>query len=201
MHGTTGGRNRGRVYRCTRVHSGGHCPEPAYIPAEPVEAAVEDAFWRAQELEAEGREDTAAEERALERELARHEDAIARLLSPELLAVAGDMAAHAEQLRAARERRDGAAEALGRFQARQGRSAKKLPVAELRRAWAEMDAAERRGFLGDQFDCLALGRDRRLVLYPAGTGPADLPRPGFTRVPRLRPFSDDAPAGARVLAL
>jgi hypothetical protein len=51
-----------------------------------------------------------------------------------------------------------------------------------------------------RFDCIALGRDRRMVVYPAGAGPTDLPRRGYRKNPELRPFADP-PKGARVLGL
>jgi DNA invertase Pin-like site-specific DNA recombinase len=200
MQGTTTSRGR-RIYRCTRVHSGGVCPAPAHISADLIEAEVVAEFWRQREaVKATARKD-GGKERNLERALERAETVLARLIDPTILAVAGDLPAHAESIRKAREARDEAAEALGRERARDG-GEKLLPVETLRAAWDDgMPTADRRDLLGQHFDCLALGRDRRLVAFPRGTGPTDLPRRGFTQAPVLVGFDADVPAGAGILAL
>jgi DNA invertase Pin-like site-specific DNA recombinase len=199
MQGTKTSRGK-RIYRCKRTTAGGVCPEPARMDADLIEAAVVDEFWRQQEaVEIEGHDDHDGDERELERAFERSERVLERLLDPEILAVAGDLASHVQNIRQAREARDEAAEALGRARAQNG-SVKRLPTVQLRAIWDEAGTADRRDLLGQNFDCLALGRDRTLVVYPRGLGPVDLPRRGFVTAPVLAPFPS-APADAGVLAL
>jgi DNA invertase Pin-like site-specific DNA recombinase len=203
MQGTTTS-HRKRIYRCTRVHSGGFCPAPARIDADRIEALVIEEFWAARKrMSAKGRRDATGASRKLEAELERAERVLAALLAPEMLAAIADLPDHAARVGEARQARDRAAEALGRERARV-EPKELLPIEMLRAAWDEMTTLERRELLSQHFDCLALSRDRRLITFPLGLGPTDLPRRGFTRVPDLVGFDvdvDDLPDGARMLAL
>jgi DNA invertase Pin-like site-specific DNA recombinase len=200
MQGTKTSRGK-RIYRCTRTHSGGVCPAPARIDADPIEELAVEEFWLAmRQARGKGHRDVSGRVHELELDLERAERVLGALLAPEMLAVVADLPDYAARVADARQVRDAAAEALGREQA-QVAPERLLPVATLRDAWESMTIPERRDLLGQHFDCLALSRERRLVTFPAGLGPTDLPRRGFTRVPELVGFDTDVPAGARVLAL
>lgn len=199
MQGTKTSRGK-RIYRCTRTHAAGVCPAPATVDAELVEVAAIDAFWTlTRDLRAEPRRDTGGNLRKLEQRLERAEKALEQWTSLEVQEAIGDLAEYAAGLRERRKARDAAAAELGhaRSDAPEG---EQVPITTLREAWKRMSVAERRQLLGLRFDTLALGRDGRLVVYPAGAGPTDLPRRGFTQAPTLAPFPD-APRGARMLAL
>jgi site-specific DNA recombinase len=197
LQGTTTSRGK-RIYRCTKTHSGGLCPQPVRVVAEPVEEAVEQAFWAlTADLEAEGAQGNPEEEREVQKALERAERALAQWSSPEMQEAIGDPVLYAEGFRERRAARDKAAEELGRV-----RAAGNLPrvgTETLRAAWKRMSTEERRELLALRFDTIALSRDT-IVLYPAGSGPADLPRRGFKQVPALAPFPHP-PDGARTLTL
>ena len=196
LQGTTTSRGK-RIYRCTRTHSGGVCPEPARIDADTVEEAAVAAFWAlTEDIEAEGAQDVSGELAGLEAALARAERLVAQLQSPDAQDALGE--SYLSVFRQRREERDRAAEALGH--ARAEASAETLPSIEtLRGAWERMSVQDRRELLGLRFHCLALGRDRSLIVYPAGSE-VDFPRRGFKRAPVLQPFPA-APDGARLLTL
>jgi hypothetical protein len=198
MQATTTSRGK-RIYRCTRTHSAGMCPEPARIDAETIERVAVDVFWALTEnLEAEGQADTDGDIARLEAALERAEDTLRQWASPEVQDAIGDLAQYADGLKVRRAARDAAADELGRVR---GQRPVALPAADtLRAAWDRMKPQERRRLLAARFDCLALRRDRSLVAFPAGNGPADLPRRGFTKTPALASFPDP-PDGARILRL
>jgi hypothetical protein len=197
LQATTSSRGK-RIYRCTRTHSGGICPEPARVYAEPVEQAAVEAFWAlTDDLEAEGREDNSGKVALREAALQRAERALEQWASTKVQETIGDLGIYTDGLRERRTARDTAALELERVRPRTA----DLPDAQtLRTAWERMTAQERRELLALRFDCLALRRDRSIVVYPAGTGPTELPRRGFTRAPEQAPFPDP-PDGARLLAL
>ena len=198
LQATTTSRGK-RIYRCKRTHAGGVCPAPVRIDAESVEAATVEAFWSlTRDLEAEGAKDDRGELRAVEQKLERAERALKQWTSIEVQEAIGDTGEYATGLRERRNARDAAAAALGQLQLQPNAS---VPSARrLSAEWKNATPQERRELLGLRFDCIALGRDRRMVVYAAGTGPTDLPRRGFKRDPSLTPFPD-APRGARVLRL
>jgi len=199
LQGTTTSRGR-RIYRCTRRHAGGVCPDPASIPADTAETAAVAAFWDlTEDMEAHGTPDTRGRLRAHEKTLERAERALRDWTSPDVQEAIGDLAEYAAGLRERRATRDRAAEDLGRDRATAGVPAA-LPAETLRRVWERLSTRERRELLALRIDCLGLGRDRSIVVYPAGSAPLSLPRRGWRRDPRLCPLPDP-PRGARVLAL
>jgi DNA invertase Pin-like site-specific DNA recombinase len=188
-----------RIYRCGRTHAGGICPAPVRIDAGLVEAAAVEAFWSlTRDLEAEGTKDDRGELKAIERQLERAEHALKQWTSIEVQEAIGDTSEYAAGLRERRQARDEAAAKLG--SARVEPRATVKTTKRLRSEWQRATPQERRELLGLRLDTIALGRDRRMVVYAAGTGPTDLPRRGFKRDPSLAPFPD-APSGARVLRL
>ncbi|MBA2445917.1 MAG: recombinase family protein [Nocardioidaceae bacterium] len=199
LQGTTTSRGK-RIYRCTRTHSGGVCPAPVRVAAEKVEQVAVDAFWAVTgDLEASGVQDPHDDLSALEEQLQRAQRRVDQLETEDAQDAFGERWIAIARTR--RGERDRAAEALGKARA-QLRSSPRLPVETLRGSWPRMNAQDRRELLGLTFDCIALRRDPLgVVVYPIGLGPDDLPRRGFKRVPVLRPFADDLPDGARVLAL
>jgi DNA invertase Pin-like site-specific DNA recombinase len=199
LQGTMTSRRK-RIYRCTRTHAAGVCTAPARVDADRVEEAAIGAFWTlTADLEARGEKDIQGELLKLERALGRAERTLVQWTSADVQEAIGDLAEYAAGLRERRDARDQAAEALGSARAKSGVA--DFPKAEtLRGAWERMGVQERRQLLGLRLDCLALGRDRRLVVYPAGLGPTDLPRRGFRQAPTLAGFPD-APRGARALVL
>lgn len=198
LQATKTGRGK-RIYRCGRTHAGGVCPAPVRIDAESVEAAAVEAFWSlTRDLEAEGATDNRGELRAVEQEAERAERALKQWMSVEVQEAIGDTGEYAAGLRERRSARDAAAAALGQLRLRPNAHAPS--VRRLSAEWKKATPQERRELLGLRFDCIALGRDRRMIVYPAGTAPSDLPRRGFKRDPSLAPFPD-APRGARVLRL
>jgi DNA invertase Pin-like site-specific DNA recombinase len=202
LQGTTTSRGA-RIYRCTRTHSAGVCPAPARVSADDAEKAAVAAFWRlTTDLEAEGtRADDAADRRAeLQARLDRADAALRQWMSPDVQEAIGDLQEYTAGLRERRATRDAAAQELDALLA-SAETRRRIPGSEsLRRAWTRMSIQQRRELLGLRFDCLALRRDRSIVVYPAGTAPTDLPRRGFTRAPELVAFPD-APDGSRVLTL
>jgi DNA invertase Pin-like site-specific DNA recombinase len=189
LQGTTTSRGK-RIYRCTRTHSAGVCPAPARIDADTVETAAVKAFWDlTADLEAHGTPDTSGTLAARDEALQRAETALSQWMAPEVQEAIGDLGEYAAGLRERRAARDDAAEALGAARAAAGASAAMPSTDTLRGAWERMTTVQRRELLGLRFDCLALRRDpRALVVYPAGTGPRDLPRRGFKQSPVLAPF-------------
>jgi hypothetical protein len=195
LQGTNTSRGK-RIYRCTRRHAAGICPDPVRIDADTLEAAAVRAFWRlTADVEAEGTPDTSGELASLEAALERADQLVAQLSDADAQEALGD--SYLAVFRQRREERDAAAEALG--QARATAHGNELPSAEtLRAAWDRMSVQERRELLGLRFHALALGGDRSLVVWSAGSD-IELPRRGFKRAPVLGPFPD-APRGGRVLA-
>ncbi len=201
VQGTTTSRGY-RIYRCTRRHAAGVCPAPARVGAEQVERAAVEAFWRVTaDLEAEGAASQPEDLSALEDALASAERRLAQWLGPEVQEAIGDVAEYAAGLRTRREARDTAAADLGAARSEAQTTTDLPPVETLRGAWERMSTVDRRELMGLRLDCIALRRDPvGIVVYPAGTAPADLPRRGFKTAPVLAPFPDP-PSGARVLAL
>jgi ribosomal protein L34E len=187
-----------RMYRCSRRHAGGMCPNPARIDADAAERAF---FEVTAELAAAGTSDPAPELAALEQELARAEERYARVKAPDMQDALGDD--WPATVKARRQERDRAAEALGQARAGAASTSADVPdVATLRETWPQMAPADRRELLAARFGAVAVsGRkgEARLVAYLAGHEPRDLSKRGFAREPGLRPL--DVPAGARVLPL
>lgn len=202
MQGTTTSRHK-RIYRCTRRHAGGICPAPARLDAHTVEEAVVAAFWSVTaDLEGDQAPADSEDVSKLEDALARVEVALKQWMSADVQAAVGDMAEYGQGLRERRRARDEAAEELGRARAVVAKPASEFPAVEtLRHAWERMTTRDRRELIGIRIDTVALSRDpARAVVYPAGTGPADLPRRGFKSAPVLTPFPDP-PSAARAITL
>jgi site-specific DNA recombinase len=198
LQGTTTGRGK-RIYRCTRRHAAGTCPEPVRIDADTVEDAAIAAFWAlTSDREAEGARDVSGELAGLEAALERAERLLAQLEDPEAQEALGER--YLSVFRQRREERDRAAEALGLARADAGAGATLPSLETLRDSWERMSTPDRRELLGLRFHCLSLSRERTLTVYPVGTDVGDLPRRGFKRAPVLEPFPAP-PDGARVLAL
>jgi len=199
LQGTTTSRGK-RIYRCGRKHASGICPEPASVDADRVEAAAVEAFWKlTRDLEAEPHADTAGDLRALQVKLEKDERRLVEWASPEVQEAIGEIAEYATGLRDRCAARDEAAAELGRHRASPPRGTR-VETDTLSAAWERMSTEQRRDLLGLRFDTLALQRGGGLVVYPAGAGPVDLPRRGFTTAPVLAPFPDP-PRGTRVLSL
>jgi site-specific DNA recombinase len=197
LQGTVSGRGK-RVYRCTRRHAGGECPEPAYVDAATVEDAVIAEFWRrTRNLEARAVRDDSGQLAALQAEYEKAQRRVSELETPEAQDALGEryFAVWRERIAA----RDDAARRLGEAQ---HAAPEELPDAEtLRGAWDRMTTQDRRELLHVRFHALALSRSRRLAVYPAGADVGDLPRRGYRRnVRELVPFPDP-PRGIRILAL
>jgi site-specific DNA recombinase len=199
LQGTTTSRGK-RVYRCTRRHAGGMCPEPVTnVPADLLEDAAVKMFWKiTRDLEAKGTRDDSGDLAALEAELDKASTMFRQLLSPEVQDAIGDTPEFAVRLREAREARDKAADTLGK--ARAVRTDDVPDTETLRAAWERMTTQERRELLGLRLHCLALRRDRRLVVYPVGVDVGELPRRGFKTAPEIVPFADP-PRGTRTVRL
>lgn len=202
MQGTKTSRGK-RIYRCTRRHAGGLCPSPARIDADVVESKAIEAFWRiTADIEARGSVIDDADERlaALEGAFQKAERALRDYMAPEVQDAIGDAGLWAEGLRQRREQRDRLAGELGA--ARVDSPASEIPSTEtLRAAWERMTTRDRRELLSLRFDALALSRDpARLVTYPTGSAPGDLPRRGFKSAPVLHSFPAP-PATSAVLTL
>jgi DNA invertase Pin-like site-specific DNA recombinase len=192
-----------RIYRCTVRHAGGRCPAPARLNAETVEHAAVDVFWAlTADLEAKGSKDIGPDLAGLEATLERAQAALAQYMAPEIQDAIGDPALWAAGLRERRATRDHAAAELGKARAdRSGSGEPHRSVETLRGAWERMTTRERRELLGLRFDAIAANREpRSLTIYPAGMGPADLPRRGFKSSPELASFPE-APKGTRAIRL
>jgi hypothetical protein len=102
-------------------------------------------------------------------------------------------------LRERREKRDRAAEQLGRARAVQP-IIDTPDVVTLRETWETATTSERRELLAARFDCFVLYRDpAELVAYPTGTAPSGLPRQGGNGTSEPHPFPAH-PAGEAVAA-
>jgi hypothetical protein len=199
MQGTTTGRGK-RIYRCTRTHAGGVCPEPVRVDALALEEAALGSFWAlVDDLEAQGTTDDRGTLAALHQALDRAEQRLAEYLSPAVQDEVGDTMLWATGLGERRRARDDAAKALGAAKA-EADERDALPSARsLRADWDSKPTRDRRELLGAWFDLIAVGRDGSVVVFPRGTGPADLPTRGYRRDPQLYPITD-IPADGRTLA-
>ena len=188
MQGTKTSRGK-RIYRCTRRHAGGECPAPARIDADTLEAAVVEAFWElTADLAADGSPAQAVDLSALETALERAERRLAQVESPDMQDALGDR--WPAVVRERRDDREQAATDLGR--ARTEVPADAIDTVTLREVWDRAGTRERRDLLHARFDLAAVAKDHRLVMFPAGTAPADVPRRGYLREPVLRSFADVA---------
>lgn len=196
MQGTTNHGNR--IYRCEGRTAAGFCPAPARLHARPVEDAIVAAFWTLTgDLEAQGAPGAPDDLDALQGALTRAAVRLAQVESEDAQDALGDR--WAIVVRERREARDAAAGELGR--ARAVEPVEPVDVVSLRAAWEQMETRDRRDLIAARIDTVAVRRDpASLVVYPAGTGPAGLPRRGFKRAPELLPFPD-APAGAVAVAV
>jgi DNA invertase Pin-like site-specific DNA recombinase len=196
MQGTTTSRGK-RIYRCTRRHAGGVCPDPARIDADIIEAAAVEAFWKlTADIEASGVADTTGELDGLEKTVELAEQRVAQLSGADAQDALGE--SYLDTFRQRREELAAALDALG--QARAAASRDGIPSSDtLRRAWERMTIQDRRELLGLRFHALALSRSRSLVVYPAGSD-IELPTRGFKRAPVLVPFPA-VPRRARSLTL
>jgi site-specific DNA recombinase len=195
-YATQGTTNRGvRIYRCTRDHRSGQCPDPVYVHAADIEPAAVEAFWRLQDdLVAEPVADDHGALHELREALEQAERRLLQLEGAEAQNALGD-----RYLRVFSQRvteRDHAARDLGQAQAaRATRPTRLYPVA-LRDEWERMTTTDRRELMSIAVDVIALRRGRSFVVYPAGLGP-DRPRQGVATQPALGPFPDP-PRGIRV---
>lgn len=193
LQATSTSRGR-RVYRCTRRHAGGLCPDPARINADDLERYVEDAF-RVQV----GRR--IAMEPVMDN--SRVDDAQRTLLAAELeLASYRDdielreLIGRASWLDGLRERRERVGRAEDELAAAQLDAPAVIP--DLRLLVDELDTMEvreKRAAIAQLVDCVALRSGSsatsvadRVTIFWAGSGPRDLPRRGFREQPKLRPF-------------
>lgn len=200
LQGTTTSRRK-RIYRCTRRHASGICPDPATVDADPVEKAAVEMFWRVtRDLHAQQRPGDDGSISRLEADLVRAQESLDQWMSAKVQQAVGDLPEYAVQLSERRTARDEAAAELGRARAHASRTRLTESAETLRSAWERMVTADRRELLGLRFDALALRRDRTVVVYTAGSAPPGLPRQGFRRDPQLVPFPDP-PTSARVLSL
>jgi site-specific DNA recombinase len=194
---TTSSRGK-RIYRCTKTHAGGVCPDPARGLAEPVERMAVEAFWKlTADLEAEGVRDDHGNLAGLESALVKAERRLRDWASPAVQEKIGDIGLYADGLKTRRQTRDQAAEALGH--ARAETTLPPLRTKTLRSEWKRMTTEERRDLLALRIDAISLDRAGNMVVYPAGAGPAGLPTRGH-RPAVLVPFPD-VPAGARKTTL
>jgi DNA invertase Pin-like site-specific DNA recombinase len=194
-----------RIYRCHGRHAAGRCPGPARINAAEADRLVTAAFWElAEDARAQGL--PAADPR--EGETRQRLDAARRALAvyrddPDLEQTIGDMGGR-DVWREGLRVRSARVEALER---ELGKVAAPLPamprLATLRAEWDQMPTEARRQHLAALIDTVAvlplstgLAASRRLIIFPGGTGPTDVPRRGFRERPTIRPF--DLPAKARV---
>lgn len=194
-----------RLYRC--AGAAGECPARARAYVDELDPLVMDAFWRLVQVHhAKGSvlADT-AEVDALRAEAAKQERAFLILRDdPEreaTIEAMGGMDEWRQALRVARVRWDNGSAALGRAEARM-RATPQLPLKkDLRDSWESLEATEKRELLASLIDTVALlprstglPLDRRVVVFAAGRGPADLPARGHLARPAVRPF--ELPAGA-----
>ncbi len=194
-----------RIYRCHGRHAAGRCPATARINAAEADRLVTAAFWAlAEDAQAHGRpaENPQAADVRERLEGARRALAVYRD-DPELEQTIADMGGRAvwrEGLKVRAARVEALEQELGRLSA----PVEALPrLASLRVEWDGLSTDQRRQHLAALIDCVAvlpistgLAAARRVIVFPGGTAPADLPRRGFRERPTVRPF--DLPAQARV---
>lgn len=198
LQGTTTSRGK-RIYRCTRTHAAGVCPTPVRINADLLEEAAVEALWAVTaDIEARGTADSGSDLAGLQAALERAEARLTQAESSEMQDAFGDR--WPAVVRERRGARDDVAAELARVRASTVDTTE-VQVDTLRAVWERMTTRDRRDLLGLRFDALAVRRDpRALIVYPAGTGPTDLPRRGFKREPRLDPFPEP-PVQGHVLNL
>lgn len=188
MQGTKTSRGK-RIYRCTHRHAGGLCPAPARIDADVLEHAVIEAFWAlTADLEAHGSLDPAVDVSPLEKALERAEKRLAQVEGADMQDALGDRWPVVARER--RADRDKAAADLGA--ARAASAPEVVDTVTLREVWERAGTRERRDLLHARFDTAAVAKDHRLVMFPTGTAPADMPRRGYLKEPVLRPFEEAA---------
>lgn len=179
-----------RSYRCRRNHPFGKCPAPASVNAAEIEAKVEAEFGeRFFDITADGAVDTTAYDAAHAERVEIEANADAILTSPAtarmatvrgadwLIALTDDWTAKIEAAREAEH--EAAAEAIG----------VSFP-STLRTDWPSMTVVERRAFVADGFDLVAVerrvGREpNRIRIFGRGQAPADLMS---GKLDRLRPI-------------
>jgi hypothetical protein len=192
MQGTVTSNGK-RVYRCPGRHSIGRCPSPARFYADEIERDVVEAFWSiTEDIEAQGSVTDSSDLARLEVEFDRAQARVDQLSTPAAQDALGET--YLDTFRARRSARDDAAAALGKARAERAvHDRADLHVETLRGAWERMTVGQRRELLGLRFDCVAASGsragERRIVVYPKGTAPADLPRRGF-RPSTLSPFPE-----------
>jgi DNA invertase Pin-like site-specific DNA recombinase len=192
------------IYRCDRRRPGGICPAPTRITVERVEAAVlADLFPHLPKLTVRGRgnrSDGKLDE--LAQRVARSRTALAGWSSPAIQAEVGDLDLYVAGLRERRQQLVADEQALAAEQTIDTTAHQLPPGMTWEQAWDAMTLNERVGLLATRYDCISLSRNPdRLIVYPIGAGPDDLPRRGYTRNPILRGFSDNIPNDARELTL
>jgi DNA invertase Pin-like site-specific DNA recombinase len=200
MTGTTDSHGT-RIYRCRRRHAGGICAKPARVRGETIESLVLADFWT--QCESQGcteDHDRIRDVAELTRAVARERSTLSEWASPAMQAAIGDVELYITGIR---QRRMRVAEAEAALEIERARSSHLIADrSSLRWVWNEMPISERFALLAAAYDCIALSRKPDLVVaYPIGTGPANLPRQGYRCSPDLRPFSDDLPSNARILAV
>lgn len=182
------------IYRCTRRHAGGLCPDPARIDAAIVDEYVLAAFLAQIErglamqpvTDASAMDEAQSSLLAAESELASYRDDI------ELREAIG-RAAWLDGLRARRTNLDSAEAKLARARLATPQRAPDLHT--LAEEFPAMPVVDQRFALAQLMDCIALRSratvgsiEERAVIFWAGSGPLDLPRRGFREQPQLRPF-------------
>jgi site-specific DNA recombinase len=198
MQGTTS--HGMRIYRCTKDHRAGRCPEPAYIRAEWIEPVAVEAFWAlTDDLTADPVQDDHGALRGLREALERAEGRLAQLEDPSAQDSLGDryLTVFAQR----REERDDAARQLGAAEASQNRAKpSNIHPVTLRGEWERMTTGDRRELMAMKIDVIALRRDRSFVVYPAGLGPEHPRRGTIDRPTEIRGFPNP-PRGVRVGSL
>jgi site-specific DNA recombinase len=169
-------------YGCKRRFAGGPCPRPATLNGATLEACVVDVMFelllrrRRAPLEAVRRahRELCAAESALT--AYRDNDRLLRTLGPERFA--SGLSVRVDRVR----------DVTDRLKAAQARCATyKLPLARvLEERWPDMDVQEQRAVLSTVIDCVFVKpghrhAEDRVLVCPAGTAPADLPKPGRRR--------------------
>jgi len=203
LQGTIDGHHH-RIYRCGRRHAGGVCPRPARIRAERVEEAVLADLWATLPRPgARGRREERGRLRELAKAAERERQALTEWASPEMQQEIGALDLYASGMRERNQRVTVAEEALAVERATQAAThAFPANVSEWKATWDKRTVAQKAVLLAARYDCIRLGRNPdRLVIYPLGVGPEDLPRRGFQRDPTIRPFESDLPDRARIVDL
>jgi DNA invertase Pin-like site-specific DNA recombinase len=191
------------VYRCTRRHAGGICPQPARVRADRVElVVVADMRAHLPTIDAVGRRDESGEVATLSQGVEEARTALGQWASPSVQAEIGDLDIYVAGLRERRQRVQVAEAQLAALQQARHAAASLPHVINWEQAWEAMNPSDRGGLLATMYDTIVLRRNPDLlVIFPAGVGPVDLPRRGYSRDVALRGFADsDVPDGARVLA-